>query len=137
MKKKKQQQPSLFEEMVMEVAKLTRDTVVACGPRESALLADPSQQSLYHAAIKSLFAAFARCLQQLAFSGTEDSAEDEFATVSPLTGAHSAFRIRDSKLHGPVSLVLTLFMEDRLVVDNLESCTFLLTERYKTRFGFL
>ena len=88
--------------MVMEVSKLTRETAVTCGPREAPLFADLSQQAIYHSAIKSLFSAFARCLQQLAFSGSEDTIDDEITTVSQLTGSPAVYRIRDSKIHGPV-----------------------------------
>lgn len=87
----------------MEVAQLVKDTVMACGPRESPLLKGPDHQILYQEAIKSLFGAFSRCLQQLAFSGSEDTFDDEVTTVSQLTGSPAAYRIRDSKLHGPVS----------------------------------
>lgn len=98
--------PSQFEDMVMEVAQLVKDTVLACGPRETPLLKGPDQKSLYHQAIKSLFGAFSRCLQQLAFSGSDDTFDDEITTVSQLTGSPAAYRIRDSKLHGPVSKTL-------------------------------
>lgn len=86
----------------MEVAKLAKNTAVAYGPRESPLLADLSHQELYHNAIKSLFSSFARCLQQLAFSGSEDTFDEEIRTTSRLTGS-PAYRIRDNKMHGPVS----------------------------------
>lgn len=89
--------------MVVEVAKLARETVITCGPREGPLLADLKQQAFYHEAVKSLFSSFARCLQQLAFSGSEDTIEDELAPIPPL-GSH-VYRTRDSKIHGPVSLI--------------------------------
>ncbi|XP_058808366.1 exocyst complex component 2 [Phymastichus coffea] len=93
--------PSMFEDMVEDVVKLGRETAMTCGPRESPLLADFNQQSMYHEAVKSLFSSFARCLQQLAFSGSEDTFDDEVTTVSQLTGSPAAYRIRDSKMHGP------------------------------------
>ncbi|XP_001606239.2 exocyst complex component 2 [Nasonia vitripennis] len=92
--------PSLFEEMVMEVAKLAKNTAVAYGPRESPLLADPEHQEEYHNLIKSLFSSFAHCLHQLATSGSEDTFDEEIRATSRLTGS-PAYRIRDSKMHGP------------------------------------
>ena len=92
--------------MVMEVSDLARETAVACGPREIPLLANPAQQSLYHNAVKTLFVAFARCLQQLAFSGSEEALTEEDPSVSQLVGSPSCYRIRESKQRGlatPVS----------------------------------
>lgn len=94
-------QPALFEEMVMDVLKLARETVVACGPREFPLLANTSHQSLFHNAVKTLFTAFAKCLQQLAFSGSEEAMEDDESSVSQLIGSPAGYRTRD-KQQGPV-----------------------------------
>lgn len=93
--------PSLFEKMVMEVSKLARETAVACGPREAPLLANLSQQDLYHNLVKSLFTSFTRCLRQLAFSGSEEALEEEISSVSQLVSSPVGYRIRDSKQHGP------------------------------------
>lgn len=97
--------------MVMEVSELARETAVACGPRETSLLASPAQQSLYHNAVKTLFVSFARCLQQLAFSGSEEAADEDDPSVSQLVGSPSCYRIRENKHRGlttPVSPVIML-----------------------------
>lgn len=93
--------------MVMESSKLARNIIINCGPRETPLFEDPNQVHLYQEAIKLLFSSFARCLQQLAFSGSEDTF-DEDGPVSQLTGSPSNYRIRDSKIHGPVRLINSL-----------------------------
>jgi hypothetical protein len=87
----------------MEVSKLARETTVVCGPREAPLLADLDHQILYHNEIKAIFSAFARCLQQLAFSGSEDIIDDELSTAPQLSSSPTAYRNRDNKLHGLVS----------------------------------
>ncbi|XP_043287430.1 exocyst complex component 2 [Venturia canescens] len=92
--------PCLFEEMVTEVSELARETAIACGPREGPLLANPVQQSLYHNAVKTLFVSFSRTLQQLAFSGSEEAAEEDDPSVSQLVGSPSCYRIRESKNRG-------------------------------------
>ncbi|XP_024946623.1 exocyst complex component 2 isoform X2 [Cephus cinctus] len=91
----------LFEEMIMEVSKLSRETAVACGPREGPLLAGSAYQALYHNAVRTLFTSFARCLRQLAFSGSEDAMEDEEPSVSQLIASPTGYRTRDNKQHGP------------------------------------
>ncbi|XP_053982220.1 exocyst complex component 2 [Hylaeus anthracinus] len=93
--------PYLFEEMTREVAKRARDTVVACGPREGALFANPAQQQLYYNSIKTLFTSFARCLQQLAFSGCEEALEDDEQSVSQLVGSPSGYTSKGNKHQGP------------------------------------
>ncbi|XP_046625884.1 exocyst complex component 2 isoform X1 [Neodiprion virginianus] len=92
--------PGLFEEMVLEVSKLARETVIACGPRELPLLAHTSHQTLFHNAVKTLFTAFAKCLQQLAFSGSEEAMDDDESSVSQLIGSPVGYRTRD-KQQGP------------------------------------
>ncbi|XP_012272789.1 exocyst complex component 2 isoform X2 [Orussus abietinus] len=93
--------PCLFEEMILEVSKVTRETVAICGPREEQLFAGPSQRAVYHNAVKQLFTSFARCLQQLAFSGSEEALEDDGQSVSQLVGSPSGYRTRSDKHHGP------------------------------------
>ncbi|KAJ8686377.1 hypothetical protein QAD02_022171 [Eretmocerus hayati] len=93
--------PTLFEEMVKEVSKMASNIAVTCGPRETPLFADLSQQSLYHGAVRSLFSSFARCQQQLAFSGSEDTFDEEISPSLRLTGLSVSQRARDSKIHGP------------------------------------
>nr|KAF7438164.1 hypothetical protein H0235_000555 [Vespula pensylvanica] len=93
--------PFLFEEMVLEVTKCARDTVVACGPRESALFANPSYQMIFYNAVKTLFTSFARCLQQLAFSGCEEALDDDEPSVSQLVGSPSGYRNKNNKHQGP------------------------------------
>ena len=88
--------------MVMDVANLACETVVACGSRETVLFANPSQQLLYHNAVKALFTSFARCQQQLAFSGSE-ALEVDVSTVSQLIGSPVGYRTKESKHHGPVN----------------------------------
>ncbi|XP_014227604.1 exocyst complex component 2 [Trichogramma pretiosum] len=95
--------PSQFEQMVVESAKLARETAVERGPRETALFDEAAQRLLFHEAIKKLFRAFTCCLRELAFSGSDDVIDDEITTVSHLTGSPSPYRIRDSKLHGPTA----------------------------------
>lgn len=87
----------------MDVSKLARETVVACGPREVPLLANTNHQILFHNAVKTLFTAFAKCLQQLAFSGSEEAMEDDESSVSQLIGSPAGYRARD-KQQGPVSI---------------------------------
>ena len=94
----------------MDVSKLARETAVTCGPREAPLLANPSQQVLYQNAIKSLFTSFARCLRQLAFSGSEEALDDEVSSVSQLISSPAGYRARDSKQQGPVSKNRTFFL---------------------------
>lgn len=93
--------PYLFEEMVMEVSKRARETVVACGPREGPLFVNPSCQFLYHNAIKTLFTSFTRCLQQLAFSGCEEALDDDEPSVSQLVGSPSGYKGKINKHQGP------------------------------------
>ncbi|XP_078047507.1 exocyst complex component secretory 5 [Augochlora pura] len=93
--------PYLFEDMVMDVSKRARDTVVACGPRESQLFANPAHQQLYYNSIKALFTSFARCLQQLAFSGCEEALDDDESSVSQLVGSPSGYKSKSNKHHGP------------------------------------
>lgn len=95
--------PCLFEQMVMEVSGLARETAIACGPRELPLLDSPTQQALYHNAVKALFLSFARCLQQLAFSGSEEAADEDDPSVSQLVGSPACYRARDNKQRGPAT----------------------------------
>lgn len=92
----------------MEVSKRARDTVIACGPREGALFANPTHQLLYYSSVKTLFTSFARCLQQLAFSGCEEALDDDEPSVSQLVGSPSGYRSKSSKHQGPVSLSLCI-----------------------------
>ncbi|XP_076670422.1 exocyst complex component secretory 5 [Andrena cerasifolii] len=93
--------PYLFEEMVIEVSTRARDTMVACGPREGALFSNTTHQLLYYNSIKTLFTSFARCLQQLAFSGCEEALEDDEASVSQLVGSPSGYKSKNNKHQGP------------------------------------
>ncbi|XP_076242655.1 exocyst complex component secretory 5 isoform X2 [Calliopsis andreniformis] len=88
-------------EMVIGVTKRARDTVIACGPREGALFANPNHQLLYYNSIKTLFTSFARCLQQLAFSGCEEALDDDEQSVSQLVGSPSGCKSKSNKHHGP------------------------------------
>ncbi|XP_074093497.1 exocyst complex component secretory 5 [Cotesia typhae] len=89
--------PGLFEQMIMEVAELARETAIACGLREAPLLESPTSQALYHNAVRSLFIAFAKCLKQLAFSGSEEAGDEDDPSVSQLVGSPACYRIRDNK----------------------------------------
>ncbi|KOC62504.1 Exocyst complex component 2 [Habropoda laboriosa] len=93
--------PYLFEEMVMEVSKRARDTVVACGPREGPLFANPVHQLLFYNSVKTLFTSFTRCLQQLAFNGCEDALDDDEPSVSQLVGSPSVYKSKSNKHQGP------------------------------------
>ncbi|KAG7207719.1 hypothetical protein KM043_009335 [Ampulex compressa] len=93
--------PYLFEEMVMEVFKRARETVIASGPREGPLFATPAHQVIYHNAIKNLFTSFTRCLQQLAFSGCEEALNNDEQSVSQLIGSPSGGRSKSTKHQGP------------------------------------
>ncbi|XP_076291177.1 exocyst complex component secretory 5 [Lasioglossum baleicum] len=93
--------PYLFEEMVLDVSKRARDTVVACGPREGALFANSAHQQLYYNSIKALFTSFARCSQQLAFSFCDDALEDDESSVSQLVGSPSGYKSKGNKHQGP------------------------------------
>ncbi|XP_076758036.1 exocyst complex component secretory 5 [Xylocopa sonorina] len=93
--------PYLFEEMIMEVSKRARDTVVACGPREGPLFVNPTHQLLYYNSVKTLFTSFARCLQRLAFSGCEQALEDDESSVSQLVGSPSGYKSKSNKHQGP------------------------------------
>lgn len=90
----------------MEVSTRARDTMVACGPREGALFSNTTHQLLYYNSIKTLFTSFARCLQQLAFSGCEEALEDDEASVSQLVGSPSGYKSKSNKHQGPVSSCL-------------------------------
>ncbi|KAK0158108.1 hypothetical protein PV328_009154 [Microctonus aethiopoides] len=92
--------PCLFEEMIMEVSDLARETAIACGPREGRLLESPIQQAMYYNAIKNLFVSFTRCLQHLAFSGSEEAADEDDPSVSQLVGSPACYRSRDNKHRG-------------------------------------
>lgn len=94
--------------MVMEVSKRARDTVVACGPREVSLFANPMHQMLYYNSVKTLFTSFARCLQQLAFSGCEEALDDDEPSVSQLVGSPSGYKSKTIKHQGPVSFLIHL-----------------------------
>ncbi|XP_017878512.1 exocyst complex component 2-like [Ceratina calcarata] len=93
--------PYLFEEMVLEVSKRARDTVIACGPREGPLFVNPAHQVLYYNSMKTLFTSFARCLQQLAFSGCEEALDDDEPSVSQLVGSPSGYKSKNNKHQGP------------------------------------
>lgn len=94
--------PYLFEEMVIDVAKRARDTVVACGPREEPLFANTAHQLLYYRSIEALFTTFARfCLQRLAFSGCDEALDDDEPSVSQLVGSPSGYKSRSNKHQGP------------------------------------
>ncbi|XP_011496925.1 PREDICTED: exocyst complex component 2 [Ceratosolen solmsi marchali] len=102
--------PLYFEEMVMEVSKLARETAIICGPREAPLLENLNHQTLYYNEIKATFAAFARCLQQLAFNCNEDIIDDEFTMVPQLTSSSTVYKNKDIKPHG-------LTWEQRLLIS--------------------
>jgi len=87
----------------LEISKHGRDTVVACGPREGALFNNPTHQNLYHNTIKTLFTSFARCLQQLAFSGCEEAMDNDETSVSQLVGSPAGYKSQTVKHQGPVS----------------------------------
>ncbi|XP_003399148.1 exocyst complex component 2 [Bombus affinis] len=94
--------PYLFEEMVIEVAKRARDTVVACGPREEPLFANPAHHLLYYHSIQALFTTFTRyCLQRLAFSGCEAALDVDESSVSQLVGSPSGYKSKNNKQQGP------------------------------------
>lgn len=94
--------PYLFEEMVTEVAKRARDTVVACGPREEPLFANPANHLLYYHSIQALFTTFTRyCLQRLAFSGCEAALDVDESSVSQLVGSPSGYKSKNNKHQGP------------------------------------
>ncbi|XP_068965982.1 exocyst complex component 2 isoform X2 [Bombus flavifrons] len=94
--------PYLFEEMVIEVAKRARDTVVACGPREEPLFANPAHHLLYYHSIQALFTTFTRyCLQRLAFSGCEAALDVDESSVSQLVGSPSGYKSKNNKHQGP------------------------------------
>lgn len=97
------QQPYLFEEIVLAISRHARETVVACGPREGPLFNNPAHQILYHNTIKTLFVSFARCLQQLAFSGCEEAMDNDETSVSQLIGSPSGYKNKTNKHQGPVS----------------------------------
>ncbi|XP_034947580.1 exocyst complex component 2 [Chelonus insularis] len=92
--------PGMFEKIVMEVSELAKETAIACGPREAPLLESPTQQVLYHNAVKALFLAFTRCLKQLAFSGSEEAADEDDPSVSQLVGSPACYKSRDNKHRG-------------------------------------
>lgn len=96
-------QPYLFEEIVLTISRYARETVVACGPREGPLFNNPAHQILYHNTIKTLFVSFARCLQQLAFSGCEEAMDNDETSVSQLIGSPSGYKHKTNKHQGPVS----------------------------------
>lgn len=98
--------PCLFEKMVMEVAELARETAIACGPRELPLLDEITQQILYYNAVKALFIAFSKCLQQLAFSGSDEATDDDDPSVSQLVGSPACLRARDNKHRGTTAPVI-------------------------------
>lgn len=87
----------------MAISRHARETVVACGPREGPLFSNPAHQILYHNTIKTLFVSFARCLQQLAFSGCEEAMDNDETSVSQLIGSPSGYKNKTNKHQGPVS----------------------------------
>lgn len=91
--------------MVMDVANLARETVVACGTREATLFANPSQKLQYHNAVKALFTSFASCQRQLAFSRSEESLDMDVSSVSQLIGSPVGYRTKENKHHGPVCVL--------------------------------
>ncbi|XP_011867775.1 PREDICTED: exocyst complex component 2 isoform X2 [Vollenhovia emeryi] len=93
--------PYLFEEVVLATSKHARETVVACGPREGPLFDNPDHQALYHNTIKTLFVSFARCLQQLAFSGCEEAMDNDEPPVSQLIGSPSGYKNKTNRHQGP------------------------------------
>ncbi|EZA62577.1 hypothetical protein DMN91_005509 [Ooceraea biroi] len=93
--------PYLFEEIVLEISKHARETVVACGPREGPLFNDPTHHNLYHSTIKTLFTSFTRCLQQLAFSGCEEAMDNDETSVSQLVGSPAGYKSQTVKHQGP------------------------------------
>lgn len=96
-------QPYLFEEIVSAISTHARETIVACGPREGSLFINPANQILYHNTVKTLFVSFARCLQQLAFSGCEEAMDNDETSVSQLIGSPSGYKNKTIKHQGPVS----------------------------------
>ncbi|XP_011147234.1 exocyst complex component 2 isoform X2 [Harpegnathos saltator] len=97
--------PYLFEEIVLKISKHARETIVACGPREGPLFNNTAHQMFYHNTIKTLFTSFARCLQQLAFSGCEEAMDNDETSVSQLIGSPSGFKSKTNKQQGPVRRV--------------------------------
>lgn len=95
--------------MVMEVSKRAREKVVACGPREGPLFANPAHQNLYYTSIKTLFTSFTRCLQNLAFSGCEEALDDDESSVSQLVGSPSGYKSKGNKHQGPVSSAMCIY----------------------------
>ncbi|XP_014471188.1 PREDICTED: exocyst complex component 2 [Dinoponera quadriceps] len=93
--------PYLFEGIVLEISKHARETIVACGPREGPLFNNTAHQMLYHNTIKTLFTSFARCLQQLAFSGCEEAMDNDETSVSQLIGSPSGYKSKTNKHQGP------------------------------------
>ncbi|KAG5344167.1 EXOC2 protein, partial [Acromyrmex charruanus] len=93
--------PYLFEEIVLVISKHARETVVACGPREGPLFNNSAHQIIYHNVIKTLFISFARCLQQLAFSGCEEAMDNDETSVSQLIGSPSGYKNKTNKHQGP------------------------------------
>ena len=87
----------------MEISKHARETVIACGPREGPLFSNPAHRTLYHSTVKMLFTSFARCLQQLAFSGCEEAMDNDETSVSQLIGSPSGYKNKTNKNKGPVS----------------------------------
>ncbi|XP_032690987.1 exocyst complex component 2 [Odontomachus brunneus] len=93
--------PYLFEEIILEISKHARETIVACGPREGPLFNNTAHQMLYHNNIKTLFTSFTRCLQQLAFSGCEEAMDNDETSVSQLIGSPSGYKSKTNKYQGP------------------------------------
>ncbi|XP_066587508.1 exocyst complex component 2 [Prorops nasuta] len=93
--------PYLFENIVVETTKLARETIVVCGPREGPLFSTTAHQTLYYNSIKNLFTSFARCLQQLAFSGSDEASDDEDTSVSQLVGSPTGYKSKGHKHQGP------------------------------------
>ncbi|XP_043491198.1 exocyst complex component 2 isoform X2 [Polistes fuscatus] len=89
--------PYLFEEMVFELTKCARATVVACGPRENALFANASCQMIFYNAVQALFTSFARCLEKLVFDDCQDVYNDEDPSVSQLVGSPSGYKNKNNK----------------------------------------
>ncbi|KAF7992409.1 hypothetical protein HCN44_001734 [Aphidius gifuensis] len=89
--------PYLFENMIMEVSELSRETAIACGPRELPLFDNIQQQVIYYNAVKTLFISFSKTLQKLAFSGSEEATDDDDPSVSQLVGSPACYRARNNK----------------------------------------
>ncbi|XP_015188767.1 PREDICTED: exocyst complex component 2 [Polistes dominula] len=103
--------PYLFEEMVFELTKCARATVVACGPRENALFANSSCQMLFYNSVQALFTSFARCLKQLVSDDCQDAYDDEEPSVSQLVGSPSGYKNKNNKHQEPIleqCLLITL-----------------------------